>query len=284
MFQTVLIPIDGSEFGEAAVPWAVAAAAAGAALHLVHAHGFPPVEAGVVCDPTLDRALLAHEERYLDQLVARVRAAAPQLVIAARTTDVCLAPADALRAAVREIRPDLVVMATHGRGPLGRFFLGSVSDQMAQRSPVPVLLVRAPGATGAERPRLEELVVPLDGSPFAEQILGPAAALAAAFGCRSTLVCVADPATDRTGQRAEWYLEQVARSRPGGVISWTVVRGESAAASVLSVAGGDPNTGIALATHGRTGLGRLLHGSVADEVIRHAAGPVLVYHPTNEGP
>jgi nucleotide-binding universal stress UspA family protein len=63
-------------------------------------------------------------------------------------------------------------------------------------------------------------------------------------------------------------------------VVWTqVVRAGPPADAILELAGSDPATGVALATHGRSGIGRLLKVSVADEVIRKALGPVLVFHP-----
>src|SRR4029077_2607189 len=73
-------------------------------------------------------------------------------------------------------KADLIVMATHGRGPLSHVWAGgSVADQLIRRAGVPVLLVR-PGATAPSifpEPTLENILIPLDGSAFAEQVLGP---------------------------------------------------------------------------------------------------------------
>ena len=72
-------------------------------------------------------------------------------------------------------------MATHGRGALGRFWLGSVADEMLRHVNVPLLLVRPDeeAVDLAHEPALGRVVVALDGTPLAEQILEPAVALAA---------------------------------------------------------------------------------------------------------
>ena len=75
-----------------------------------------------------------------------------------------------------ETKPDLVVMTTHGRGPLGRFWLGSVADELARVLPVPLLLVRPQAEAEPDletEPPLRQILIPLDGSKLAEQILGP---------------------------------------------------------------------------------------------------------------
>jgi nucleotide-binding universal stress UspA family protein len=283
MFQNIMVPVDETTFAEAAVPWALAAAGPGTSLQIVHAHCFPPPATMVVCDPNLDQALLIQEDQYLDELVNRVRAAMPQMVITTRNADLCSMPADTLAFAARHSCTDLVVMATHGRGPLARFFVGSVADQFIRLSPAPVLFVRADEGqihvNLSIRPRLEQLVVPLDGSEFAEQVLKPAVSLADSFGCRCTFVYVVDQAADTSRERPEAYLDRIARSVPKDAIARReIIRNDSAAKAILAVAGSDPRRGIALATHGRDGVSRLLHGSVADEVVRGAVGPVLVLH------
>ena len=74
---------------------------------------------------------------------------------------------------------DLVALTTHGRGPLGRFWLGSVADTLVRHLHVPTLLIRPrEGVSPAADPVPKRILVPLDGSPRAEQILGPTAELA----------------------------------------------------------------------------------------------------------
>lgn len=283
MFQNILVPVDETTFAEAAIPWALAAAGPGTTLQIVHAHRFPPPTSMVVCDPNLDQTLLIQEDQYLEDLAARVRAVMPQVVITTRNVDLCCLPAETLAFAARQANTDLVVMSTHGRGPLARFFVGSVADQFIRLSPAPVLFVRPHEARTivnlSIRLQLEQLVVPLDGSEFAEQVLKPAVSLATAFGCRCTFVYVEDQTGDTSGERAEVYLDRIARSVPSEAVARReIIRSCSAAEAILAVAGSDPGTGIALATHGREGVSRLLHGSVADELVRRAVGPVLVLH------
>src|SRR5262249_13166269 len=80
-----------------------------------------------------------------------------------------------------EAGADLVVMATHGRGPFGRFWLGSVADELIRHLHLPILLVRPEEAeVDLSRNALpSRVLVPLDGTELAEQILEPAVALAA---------------------------------------------------------------------------------------------------------
>jgi nucleotide-binding universal stress UspA family protein len=286
MFRTVLVPVDGSPLAEHALPWAVAAAGPGGAVHLVHCH-VPPapllVEGVVIADPTLDQTLRDSVADYLSGLVERVRAVAPSVRVDARNLDSEDPPADALAADVTETGSDLVVMATHGRGAFARFWLGSTTHELVRASPRPVLTVRPPEDATADlsaRPAVERVVVPVDGSELAEAVLPAAKAFGAAFGASFTLLLVRAKGDQLTVDEATLDRTAGELDDGRGVARVEVVERGSTAAAILEFVGADPKTVVALATHGRTGVQRLLHGSVADELIRKATGPVLVYHPS----
>jgi nucleotide-binding universal stress UspA family protein len=147
----------------------------------------------------------------------------------------------------------------------------------------------------------ERIVVALDGSDLAEQVLSHVAPLAAAFRATVTLVRVHDSSTAQmagmasaflpgTGPlldpgpaiqvargEAEAYLAGVeARLSAAGVRTEAVVLDGPAAEGILTVAGRRRAALIAMTTHGRGGLGRLVFGSVADAVLRAASCPVLL--------
>jgi nucleotide-binding universal stress UspA family protein len=257
----------------------------------------------IMASPTEDQVLRDFESDYLGRLTERVRAAAPGVTVTARNIDPDGPLIDALGEAVAATSSELVVMATHGRGLFTRLLLGSVTDQFVRHAPVPVLVLRPADEYAplelAARPRLEHLVIPLDGSGMAEQVLHPAVRLGRVFGADYTLLLVLDSLTDpdavahiRTpdppglaspitpARRAEAYLGWIAHLvGDHKKVQTMLVREGPPADVVLRLVGSDPATGVALATHGRSGIGRLLKGSVADEVIRKAPGPVLVFHP-----
>jgi nucleotide-binding universal stress UspA family protein len=242
--------------------------------------------------PTDDEVIREAETDYLRQLAERVRAAAPGVTVTARNIELDAPLVEILTKAASDVAAELIATTTHGRGPFARFWLGGITDELVRQSPVPVMVLRPTAgdvpADLAARPRLEHLLIPLDGSELAERIVAPAIRFGQVFGADYTLVLVLDPdAPADEGdpvERAEAYLSRVARSvgESKGAAWAQVVRDGPPAEAILDLAGASPATGVALATHGRTGLTRLLKGSVADEVIRHATGPVLVYHPAGK--
>jgi nucleotide-binding universal stress UspA family protein len=181
---------------------------------------------------------------------------------------------------------------------------------MIRHTPVPVLLVR-PGEQVVDlghEPDLGKVVLPLDGSPLAEQILEPAVTLAGLMpGAHLTLVraihpilpvpaCLESGDWEREAQRlaeqveamqaslqaeARRYLETIAqRIRGRGLsVAVEVVVEDPPALAILHEAEKVKAGLIALETHGRRGLARLILGSVADKVIRGAHVPVLVHRP-----
>ena len=299
-FRSILLPLDGSPFAEHAVPWAAAIArTARARLRLALVHQSPPSppvdQSGIRLYTKIELALRKSEREYLRRVAARIKAAgAMQLATATLSGP----PAPALADYTRELGADLVVMTTHGRGGLQRAWLGSVADGLVRSLEVPVLLVR-PGGTVLPEARLDEILVPLDGSRRAEAALPAALGMATLFSARLALIQAVEPVammahvpvafpqaldeelTALRRREAQDYLDDVvARLRASGVetrasavLAGSVVAGIQAAAM-------SPGVGmIALAMQGHGGLRRLVLGSIADKLVRTGEVPVLVTRP-----
>lgn len=175
----------------------------------------------------------------------------------------------------------LVCMASHNRDQLDRLFLGSVSTHVIGNNAEPVLLV-GPGYQSATAPaRYERLVVCLDDSPRAAAALAVAATWARIARLETELVHVASPAKPQIALDViEADLVRTANALTGGhmPITPTVLIDSSPAESIANFLANRP-TAIALtATHGRTGLPRLLLGSVTAELLIRSPTPLLVTH------
>jgi nucleotide-binding universal stress UspA family protein len=299
MYTRVMIPVDGSSLAEQALPVAVALLRGQPVQPvLVMVHELRPFGKHffTYASEQLDARLRQAQKEYLGQLAQRL------LDEAALRADVVLLTGPVSRtlarlAARRGI--DLIVMSTHGRSGLSRFWLGSVADSVIRRVRAPVLLVH-PGEHAPDAPyRLERVLVAVDGSPAAEAAIMNAAKICTATGARCTIVRVTEPPshplasgipnTARTAREkleevsaeAEEYLRAVVRrvpDLPDGTRT-EVVTGSHAAAAILKCAADDGADLIAIGTRGHGGAARLLLGSVADKVIRGAPVPVLVCPP-----
>src|SRR5579859_7665514 len=297
MFNKVLVPLDGSALSARALPFAKCVAnAAGARLIVVRAH-LPVDDLGLRLDhPQLSPAEHADVEREAAQ------AEFQSVIDGLRTDGLDVAghfaegaAADVICDQAAAFRASLIVMSTHGHGGLGRWLYGSVADEVLRRVPVPVLLVSAVCTQiWAEAPP-PRVVVPLDGSDLAAEILAPARDLAITLGSELLLLAVVEPIAVYPYQhleaisgvaevqeaQARQYLDKVAtelRATDAPAVSTRIVHGD-AAAQICSVARDVGAGAIAMATHGRSGTARLLLGSVATRTLHQSSVPVLIYRP-----
>lgn len=306
MFRSILVPLDGSEASEHALGTACTIARhAGATLHLVHvhmSHQVDPiyVEGLPVIDDELHSQSEAHARTYLERLRDRT-ASTTGLDVTCE-----LLPGDGSIAAVLvhdALAHDagLIAMTTHGRGGFERAWLGSVADQLVRCSPVPLLVVRPAANMAALEtfPLLTQILIPLDGSPLAESILELALHFGRLTPVHFTLLQVIEPVMvfdalseqARTARKHEEitrrhamgqaYLDALVRrfQQEGLQASARVIVAEHPAEGILGVARQQAIDMIAMATHGRGGLSRLLIGSVADKVLRAAECPMLLHRP-----
>lgn len=296
---TILVPLDGSDFAEQALPLAISLArTTNRYLHLVLVQEVAlwPDENGAANIDMIKRMVHADGENYLRSVEKRYWS--PGLVV----NSVAL-PAEmrtvgqVLSEYIQDTQAEMVVMATHGRGGVKRAWLGSVADYLLRHVSVPVIVTR-PGCN--PEPGSDRILVPLDGSPLAESVLEEVCAIATATNHHLTLLRVIQPVVrtlsmpeapyvevdeDLTAMQrseAEDYLEsmeELVRVRGIGCTTLALIA-PNAAETILEVARPSRFTLVAMATHGLGGVRRLLLGSCTDKVIRGAELPVLVYRPT----
>lgn len=298
MVKLIEVPLDGSPFGEQALPVALRLAEREhAELELVHVYetlppsrtqGAPPI------DPGLDEALRKDRASYLEGVAERL-GRSTSVPLTATLMDGPVGPT--LVAHVASRRAELVVLATHGRGGLSRAWLGSVASDIVRHASAPLLLVRPTERGPREQlaPAFRRVVVPLDGSPAGEEAIEHALAVAGDADVELLLVHVVLPIFYLTERAAQAFLDETeleagAAAYLAGVATRVRARGVAADTRVL----GDPQPArailecvadfgadlIAMETHGRGGVARLLMGSVADKVARAAPVPVLLHRPS----
>jgi nucleotide-binding universal stress UspA family protein len=280
--ERLLVPLDGSRLAEAVLPLAETLAREhGAELFLLRA---------LRAEDSVDAETAAQREAesYLEATAGDTRARGLPAVRWLTWYDEP-APAIANGAAANAI--ELIVMATHGRSGLGRLLLGSVAEGVVRKTTVPVLLVR--GELPRARGDFGKILVPLDGSELAEGVLpvverltrpaGGAVVLVHAVEpvvaptLAETPIAVQEPAPVRTAE-AEEYLSRVADGLEVRHVAVTCAVRLGPAVSVIHDTAAATGAGlIAMSTHGRTGLGRLIMGSVAEQVLRSAPVPVLLW-------
>lgn len=304
-YSRILVPLDGSALAEEALPAAIAfvrrAGKSGKLMllrvthmeYLVYSRGGPfEVPTGV------------HQEvdAYLARLEAQMKSdGVPVEVVRAEGE-----PAIAIVSIAHDHHADLIIMVTHAREGTSRLIHGSIADRVLQASSVPVLLLKhgeQPDRVFSIQGR-PHLLVPLDGSELAESVMLRAVSLASQMGASMTLLRSLDlpdltvAGTRRGGlppadigvivptarQHALQYLQQMqARTQAHGIPTAVLVTEGGAAEDIAGQAKELAQAGqtvmIVMATHGRTGVGRWLYGSVAGAVLHLADVPLLIVRP-----
>jgi nucleotide-binding universal stress UspA family protein len=307
--QTILVPVDGSSFAEIALlPAREIAARAHASLVIAQAvvpENIPGVspELSVQLAETDSLASLAHAARHLEPCEVPIS----QFTILPREGE-GISVAQAIVTAIESTQADLVVMCTHGRTGLSRAVVGSVAEAVIHHSRVPVLLYH-PRTEGEGRLRSAPernvacasaslppcVMVALDGSPQAEASIDPAVSLARLLNAGIELIQVVPqgnllfgPSYGYTVARplARTYLSDVAErllaQHAGLPFVRTAVRiadSDRVAATVVAHAEERNASAIAVVTHARSGLPRLLFGSVTAGIVGRASVGVLVVPP-----
>jgi nucleotide-binding universal stress UspA family protein len=274
----VLVPLDGSTLAEAILP---------VVERLARDHEAEVILLEVLAGQGTREAAHDAEHQagdYLQRMVDSLRRRGLRQVRA------CVWHGDAdqaiANAATRE-RPDFIAMATHGRSGLDWLRFGSVAEGVVRRAPVPVLLVRGSAAWG--RGGIDRILVPLDGSEASETVLPIVACLAGPFdfevqllhvvetslsGALAGATGVHDPETEAA------YLAGVAAALEARGLRAGVTLRVGLPAEVIPAVAVETKCGlVAMSTHGRSGLGRLFLGSVAERVLRAVSVPVLLWKP-----
>jgi nucleotide-binding universal stress UspA family protein len=310
MFQRILVPLDGSQRAEWAIPLAARIAhAADGALILVRVVDIQYRIAWQAPEMPIDFDRLLEEEQkeaasYLEQIACSDELAG--LDVLRETVEG--RPGEAILAIAQEQQADLIIMGSHGYTGFKKLALGSVAQYIERHSHIPVLILRDETNSSEQILQKQEqpirVMVPLDGHAQAEQILPAAIALSTVLSApargaihlaliipglnQQELVSIGE--YNRALRDARAYLasvvqrlqqdEQVAEHL---VIASSVSQRSSVSEALAAFAskGGDTEGAgcydiIAMATHGREGLDRLLHASITEQVLDATRVPALV--------
>jgi nucleotide-binding universal stress UspA family protein len=285
MYEKILVPLDGSNLAEQVLPF----------VHCLAKADDIPIELLTVTDPAARPPFWPAEadKSYLKKVSQTYFPAARRIATAVEIGR----PADVIVNRAKDDPGSLIAMSTHGMSGMRRWILGSVASKVVQTVTNPLLLVRSVESVDASAPvDLKTIFVPLDGSGMAEKVLPQVIELAGSMKLEVHLIRVytlpvnAFVATDgviaqgpapfrqELRNEAETYLGgQAAQLRAHGVeqIMTTALEGDPAS-EIIDIARNTANNLIAMSTHGRSGIGRWVLGSVAEKVVQHSRDPVLL--------
>ena len=297
MYEKILVPLDGSELAQIALPYAEKLAKTlGSQLILIY-----------VTESDEDKYHYMHQF-YLQQMVDAAKRDAERFQdiqgMGAIKVDSVMAVGDPAEEIVeyagkQDVR--LVIMSTHGRSGIKRWALGSVADKVLRAAKQPIALIRAKGARPdmlGERNILSKILVALDGSKESEAVIPYIEELASKLQAEVILLQViapdyhiyaaggpeygvyAEQQIESMKKFARDYLEEIVTGlKQREVTAKAEIVLGTAAETIINFADQTNASLVAMTTHGRSGVSRWAIGSVAERVLRSGNTPVLLVRP-----
>jgi len=300
MYSKILVPLDGSTVAEQVLPYV---------RFLAARLQIPARLLGVVDPAAIAVSGLSHDPRYIGRLTEDGRRASESYLarlsktFSENSVTCCVEigqPEVVIIETAAQNKGTLVAMATHGRTGMSRWLLGSVAEKVLRGSTNPLLLVRAgEGGRGDGSLKIETVIVPLDASPLAETVLRDVTDLAKVLQLKIILAHAYNvPLSAYYGaedygspdyrslaaqlkDEAHKYLDRkVEELKGGGLAQVSSVLSEGfAAEEIIALTRSEPDSLLAMCTHGYSGVKRWVLGSVTEKVVRHCGDPVLVVRP-----
>lgn len=278
MMDRILVPLDGSPAAEAILPYVALLAGRGDAQVLLLRAFLPPATTLGGLVPVLP----AFEDYLRGPQADLVRQG-----IRARTTTRIEGAVPAILQTARERGVSLIAMATHGRTGLPHLLLGGTCEGVLRATPVPVFALRPFGPPREPRAGFRNILVPLDESAGSLSILPAAAAFARLFGSRLVFLHVLEPrkaalaalgrdGRERAGDEAPALETAAHQCAVEGLTARLLVDTGDVRGRILSRIRSERIDLVAMTARGRSGLSRLLFGSVSGTILRRADVPLLL--------
>lgn len=289
MYDTLLVPTDGTDGATAAAGHAlVLARAFDAEVHVLSVVDDRAFAAGSAGTEAVNPEVWDVFEEQAADAVAAIEPTVTEAGVECHTAVEHGVPHRAILSYAEENGVDAIAMGTHGRTGLDRLLMGSVTERVVRKSEVPVLTTRLE----AEAPNeYERVLIPTDGSDIAGAALEHGVAIADAMDATVHALSIVDVGSlgaaydsgagietliqglREDATRAVTEVESECEAR-GVDVRKTVTQG-SVHAAIEDYVEEESIDLVTMGTHGRTGVGRLLLGSVTERVLRASEAPVL---------
>ncbi len=287
--QRLLVTLDGSPFAEQVLPLATALCLTyNSRLTLVsvlRTRGsfqlLPTTQAQMESGRT-------EKEKYLAEVAGRLSDTRIKVDCAVGAGPV----AETINRLAHQLGADLIVMSTHGRSGAQRWLIGSVASKVVQLSTTPIILVRPSFSGEVLANQFKKLLIPLDGSEFAERVLPYVRSIDPSFESEILLITIpevpeavtygvmggaVEALRDEAEERSRTYLGNVAAALGDeGFNVRATVAGSEPAATITKISEEEDVDLIMMATHGLGGLDRVFVGSVAERLVQHTDRPLFL--------
>ncbi|MDD5288246.1 MAG: universal stress protein [Dehalococcoidales bacterium] len=294
MYEKILVPLDGSQIAEVALPYAEELAVRlGSEVTLLYVN------------EQNDDSYRHMHEFYMEKTVEAVKHDSEAYAqnsgkptpVRVRATILSGNPAERIVEYADKENIGLIVMSTHGRSGIKHWTIGSVAEKVVRATSKPVALIRAKGTRPAVREKglLTKILVPLDGSkegetaiPYAEELSSRLKAeitflqvLATGYQAMTesggAYIAYSESQMESFKRYALTYLNPIAvRLKNKGISTKVETRLGDSAEEIISLAGESKADVVIMSTHGRSGFSRWVFGSVADKLIHGGNTPLIL--------
>jgi len=274
MYEKILVPLDGSSAAQIVLPYAE---------EIAVKFRSDIILVSVSESKAVDIDHLYHS--YLEHITEQVKAQLEEYGIKKMPRvyhDALLGePAEQILKYADESNVSLITIASRGSSGRGPWLIGNIAAKVLRAAHKPVLLIRdAANRTALQEKRLvKKILVPLDGSKTGEAAIASTAALAQALEAELVMLQVLEPVATFSPipGYSETYLDGVGKPLiERGLKTTNVVVNGSPAEQIIDYTEANSIDLIAMSTHGRSGIGRWVFGSVTDKVLHAGNKPVLV--------
>ena len=316
MFNKIMVCLDGSELAEQIIPFAVSLAKMNDAEVILFrvvsepstvSPNIPGSTSIPVRATNIEDRLKQDLEEARNYLETKVKSLEEETNLNVQAIADLGTAGDSIVAYASENYIDLITISTHGHSGLERAAFGSTADYVLRNTGIPNLIIRPKSETQREPGdkdgrSIKRILVCLDGSHLAEQILPYAISQAKLFSSKLSLLRVIDapdtqvtlnpkttiPVAEKENEyfkdeedEAKSYLENISDSfqKAGLDTEWMIIHGKKAGEAIVDFAHNNAINLVTMSTHGQGGWKRARFGSVADHVIRKSRLPILVIKP-----
>jgi nucleotide-binding universal stress UspA family protein len=299
MYTQILVPLDGSSLAEQVLPYArFIAKDLAIPVQLLKVINLNEVELttkpnqGRYFDARLSRSMLS-SRAYLTTIAQSFQ----QVQVGCSVHEGN--PPEVLMDKAAADKRTLIVMATHGGTGVRRWLLGSVANKLLQKATNDMFLIRVTDEARTDGDAtLKRVIIPLDGSLFAEQALPQIEELAKTIELEIVLlrVCVQQTLVTKHpympsmndyfhhlgGEVYRYLARKVQQLKTSGLTNVEpMATCGYAADQIISTAAKTRDSFVAISTHGGSGMNRWALGSVTNSVVRHSRSPVLIIRGTS---
>jgi nucleotide-binding universal stress UspA family protein len=293
MYNKILIPLDGSGAAEIVLPYAAEIAA-----KLDSEITLVSISESSATD--IDHLYRSYLEHLTGQVRNQLKEYGAKEGLEVKSEVLLGIPSDEIARCATEYDVGLIAMASSGRPGHGPLLLGNITPKIIRSTDRPLLLIRVSASSEAlqQKRLVKKILIPLDGSKVGETAIRHTEALAKALGAELVLIQIIEPVVAWAGfegtmsyaapqdeesmkSAAIAYLSGVAKPLKESGLSTSIAIGfGSSADQIIDYAEANNIDLIAISSHGRSGIGRWLFGSVTSKLLRAADTPVLVVRAT----